>query len=200
MKKRLTAIVVSLCMVVSVSNVVFANGEDDSYKTITGEEETIPVYGYLGPDKSVTPPDTGDGGEPSSVEIYVEVPTKILFAAFESNEGKITSPKFTITNLSDLSDIKVEIESFEQRNSDEVNLDGRLSLKLVDINDDDVVPELFPSSYHPLGKLLIDNLSKSVEGAGSNKFVFMVGGVWSGSFDEELQPVFDMVVKFSGVE
>ena len=200
MKKRLTAIVVSLCMVVSVSNVVFANGEDDSYKTITGEEETIPVYGYVGPDKSVIPPDTGGEGEPSPVEIYVEVPTKILFAAFESKEGEITSPKFTITNLSELNDIRVEIESFEQRNSDDVNLDGRLSLKLVDVSNEDVVPELFPSSYSPPGKLLLDSLSKSVEGFDNNKFVFMVGGMWSGSFDEELQPVFDMVVKFSSVE
>ena len=194
MKRKTLALVLSLCMALSVSSAAFAE-EGDDYKTTAENVEIIPVRGYVGPDTHVIPPDP----EEPELEIYVEVPTKVLFAAFEADEGAVTSPTFTITNLSATSDVKVEIEHFEQRQDPALDLNGNLSLKLIDQDMEDLVTGLFPSAG-PLEGLLTANLSKVVDGSDSNTLTFMIGGTWSGSFDEELKPTFDMTIKFSAAE
>ena len=189
MKKSKMAIL--LCLALTVSNAVLATGNSDITINTNGTE-TIPIYGYLGAEADIIDPDP-------ELEIYVEVPVQIMFAAFESNSGKVTSPKFAITNLSAANDIRVEIDDFAQRPYPDVDLDGKLSLRLTDYNGEDIVADLFPAEYNE-GKLLAANLSKQIDGFSDNKLEFMLGGTWGGSFSDELKPVFDITIKFSAVE
>ena len=194
MKNKTKAFILALCLLLSFPSAAFAETSTDN-TIIAGSSEIISVHGYLGPD-TVAPPDPN---ERPPLEIYVEVPVKILFAAFESDNGEITSPVFTITNLSATSDIKLEIENFEQRYDPAADLDGKLSLSLQSTDNESLVSDLFPASYSSQ-KLLSANLSRLEEGQDSNRLDFTIGGNWSGPFDTELYPVFDMTIKISAVE
>ena len=193
MKSKITALVLLLCMVFS-SNAVFAEDEttpEANDKIINNSTEIIPVHGYVGPFEVVIPPDP-------EVEIYVEAPIKILFSAFDSDNGMVTSPKYVITNLSEKTDIKVEIESFAQQFDENASLDGQLSLKLVTHSNEDLVTELFPSDY-TAAKLMSEKLNKNIDD-GSNSIGFMIGGSWLGDFEQEIKPIFDMTMKFSAAK
>ena len=194
MKTKIFAVACAAALALSIiTPTVFAEETEpeSSVKTTTESVEVIPVHGYIGSDTSIeTPPDS---------EIYVEIPVKILFAAFEKDGGNVTSPKYTIKNLSEISDIKVEVENFEQVSDPAVDLDGKLSLKLVSLVNEDIVPGLFPADYPP-AKLLTEKLPKYVEASADNKIDFLIGGEWQGEFDSKLYPVFDMTLKFSVAE
>ena len=189
MKNKAIAFFLTLCMMLALQNAAFADGEIINIIT-TNNVETIPIYGYIGPDADIIDPTS---------EIYVEVPVKILFAAFESDVGEITSPQFTITNLSTTNNIKVEIESFEQRFDPAINLDGNLSLTLLNDNNEVVIHDLFPSTSPP-EKLLCENLSAYEEESANHQLIFTIGGIWNGTFDNKLHPVFDITIKFSAID
>ena len=187
-KKTLTATLLALCVALVFTGTAFAESES---MTATSSEETIPVYGYLSEDTYVVEPE-----EPTTGEIYVEVPTKVIFAAFESDGGQISSPKFAITNLSDKNYVTVEVAACSQQPNPEVDLDGKLALKLVAVGGSDLVSDLFPADYSA-PKTLAERIPSYVEGSDSNKIEFTVGGTWSGGFAENLQPAFEMTLKFS---
>lgn len=198
MKTKLKRVVLLvLCVALLAPATSLAAGSFDpaepSYQTASGKE-TIPIYGYIGKDTNIVDPDPEDPGVKPETEIYVEVPVKIMFAAFESDGGAISSPDYTIKNLSTVNDVKVEIEKFEQRNP--VDLKGALSLKIVDEHAGDLVPDLFPSDYTS-AKLLKALLPKQAAGSNENVLAFALGGTWTGPFDSELHPEFDMTVRFS---
>ena len=188
MKKRILSLSLILCMMFTLSSVALAEGEVD-YSPTTAESEVIPIFGHVGPDATIIDP------EPAT-EIYVEVPIRIVFAAFESDAGVVSSPKYTITNLSEISELKVDIDNFRQKNSGSVPLNENLALKLVTYEGDDLLTDLFPSTYPP-SKLLKERLSKVTDGPDDNKIHFMIGGFWSGTFEDEIKPIFDMTLKFS---
>ena len=191
-KKAVFVSILALCMCLSIFNVAFAADDPEPNEKITTDTlETITIHGYVGPFAEVVIPDP--------VEIYVEVPVKILFAAFDTDEGEVTSPNYKIINLSDTNDVKVEIEGFVQQDDPIAILDNQLSLKLLTPDNEDLVSELFPADYSS-AKLVKDNLSKNIEGYNDNIIEFMIGGTWSGSFETEIKPVFDMTVKFTGIE
>ena len=191
MKNTAIAVFLTLCIILSISHAAFAEDETDNpIITTTNSLEIIPVHGYVGPTEDILTPET---------EIYVEVPAKILFAAFESDDCTVTSPNFTIKNLSAANDIKVEIENFEQRMDLDIDLDGNLSLVLLNDNNEEIISDLFPSNYST-AKLLCANLPKYEEDSELNQLTFTLGGIWSGSFDTKLHPVFDITIKFSAVD
>ena len=190
MKKKTIAIALTIALAFTLSIGALA-GENDYIAT--GALEVIPVLGYLGPDSEIVVP------EPVP-EIYVELPVKIMFAGFEADAGIIRAPVFAITNLSAKNDVKVEIAQFEQRTDPIVDLDGKLYLKLVDTLGEDLMTDLFPGDYsvnHPF----IESLPRFVEDSETqnNRFEFTLSGFWSGAFDAELQPAFDMVIKLSAI-
>lgn len=203
MKRKLTrALLAALSILMLLPSAALAAGSFDppAQQSVssngTDGKEVIPVYGYIGKDTSIVDPDPTDPEKPIETEIYVEVPVKILFAAFESDAGAVTSPDYTISNLSTVSDIKVEIESFSQRNA--VDLGGRLSLSLDDYAGSEIVPGVFPAAYPP-AKPFAAALPKKTGGSSANILPFRVGGSWSGGFNAELHPVFDMVLKFTAL-
>ena len=199
MKKKILATALALCMVLSIFTATAAAEEPasaDNSKISENSIEIIPVYGHIGSNADIISPDPDDPDPLPEAEIYVEVPIRILFAAFDADEGAITSPKYTITNLSETTNIKVEIENFTQQNDTAAPLENQLSLTLVSHENTNLLPELFPADYQS-AKLVSANLSKVVEDSDSNILRFMIAGTWSGSFDKEIKPTFDMTVKFS---
>lgn len=203
MKRKLRiAVLLVVCVALLVPATSLAAGGFDppepSYTTTNGADgkEVIPVYGYIGKDTGITDPDPENPEVKPETEIYVEVPVKIMFAAFEGDAGAISSPDYAITNLSTANDVKVEIESFTQRDAANTNLNGGLALTLVDEDGTDIVPDLFPADYTS-AKLLKDVLSKKADGSAANVLGFALGGTWTGAFDAELHPEFDMTLKFS---
>ena len=192
-KKKVLAFMLAIFMAMSVFNLALSAEEPEpTDKITTSETEVIPVYGYIGPLSPIIPTDP-------ETEIYVEVPIKIMFAAFDTQEGAVSSPVFKITNLSEKTDIKVEIADFSQQIEPAINLNDSLSLKLVTPAKTDLVSELFPADYST-AKVMTDKLVKNTEDAGDNVLSFTIDGTWSGSFNEEIQPVFDMTLKFSAAE
>ena len=193
MKIKLFATVLALCLTLSIPSIAAEESNPNpNYIESSVEELIIPVTGYLGPDSHVIVP------EPKT-EIYVEVPVEIFFAAFESGAGIVTSPKYTISNLSDTSDLKIEIENFSQKNESNASLNGQLTLKLITHENEDLLTGIFPSDYQSK-KLLCARLPKAIEGLDDNKLGFMIGGTWGGGFDEEIRLEFDITLKFSIVE
>ncbi|MDL2237501.1 hypothetical protein LJC56_06695 [Christensenellaceae bacterium OttesenSCG-928-K19] len=202
MKKTMRLVaVLALCVALLVPATGLAAGfepESPANTTTNGADgkEVIPVYGYIGQDTTIVDPDPEKPEVPPETEIYIEVPVKVLFAAFESDAGAISSPDYTITNLSTANDVKVEVESFVQRATPAVDLNGNLSLKLVDSKGADIVGGLFPGAYES-AKLLAENLPKKADGSDANRLGFAIGGTWNGGFASELHPAFDMTLKFS---
>ena len=188
-KRNAIAIIMALCMILSVPHVVYANTPE--YDTTENISEIIPIFGFVGLFESINPPD--------DPEIYVEIPIEILFAAFNTDNGEVTSPRYTIKNLSTTDDVKVEIQNFEQRDIPYVQLDGKLSLDFVNYDKQTIVDGVFPANYSS-PKTFKSNLSRFIDGTEDSTIEFMIGGTWTGEFDTELQPVFDMTLKFSRAE
>ena len=203
MKKITRTLILTLAIILAlVPFTGFAQGgefepEDPENTTTNGTDgkEIIPVYGYIGKDTNIVDPDPGEPGVAPETEIYIEAPIKILFASFESDAGAITSPKYAITNLSTVNDVKVEVKSFLQR-EDGVELSGRLALNLVDHDGGELLSGLFPADYTQ-PKLLKNVLPKRVEGSTDHVLPFAIGGRWNGAFAKELHPVFDLTLQFT---
>jgi hypothetical protein len=96
------------------------DNETISSEVIGVEDEDgapVPVYGYVGEDANITDPDP-DSEDPtkppvvSPTGINVSVPTKILWAAFASDDGDVTSPTYQIRNNSTAIDLDVSIAAF----------------------------------------------------------------------------------------
>ena len=159
-------------------------------------KEVIPFYGYIGKDTQIVDPDPENPIIPPETEIYVEVPVKVMFAAFESDAGAVSSPDYTIANLSSVNDVKVEIADFVQTSAPGQGVEDNLSLKLTDNSGTSIVDGLFPGSYSS-PKTLKAMLPKKTGDSGDNVIGFKIGGTWTGGFDKEIQPSFDMTLKFS---
>lgn len=203
MKKNFRAIIafVLALMLALPATGLAAGGFDppgQSSTTTNGTEgrQVIPLYGYIGPDTIIVDPDPTDPEVKPETEIYVELPVKILFAAFEGNNGAITSPDYTITNLSTANNVRVEIADFAQKGGSD--LGGQLQLDLVERSGGTLVSGVFPASYPPT-KVFAENLSKN-NGGSDNVLEFGVGGSWSGDFVGERNPSFAMTLLFSVVE
>ena len=190
--KKIIALVLTICIALTFSTAALAAPGNGS-EIVTKDVAVITVYGYVGSDVHTVPTDPE-----TPLEIYVEVPVQFLFAAFESDDGAITSPKFTISNLSETTDVMVEIENFEQRADCYVELAGQLSLKILNAACEPVVDDLMGHDYSE-SQLLSGRLARYTEGFTNNKFEFIIGGFWSGLFNEELTPTFEMTVKFTAV-
>jgi len=155
----------------------------------SASSETIPVSGYIGANALAITPG----------EIYVEVPVQLVFAAFESDAGIVTSPQYTIKNLSADTDVKVTLESFTQTNAESVLLDDLLSLKLLTPAYEDLLTGIYPQA-EPQALVLTERLPKLEEGSTDNELGFCIGGTWHGAFDTEAKPDFEMVLTFTIVK
>lgn len=203
MKKgfRLIALLtLGVMMIASATGAAESGGFEPppSYTTTTDGTKVIPVYGYIGKDTNIVDPEPENPEVPPETEIYVEVPIKMMFAAFEGNGGAVSSPNYAIKNLSTANAIKVEVEDFSQKNAAEADLEGKLTLSLTDYAGTDIVPGVFPADYSS-AKLFKDALSKNT-GSADNVLEFKLGGNWNGEFTKQINPEFDMTLRFSAVK
>ena len=110
-------------------------------KGVTGDTTTSPskdwpitVHGYIGPDTTLTDTDPTDPTvkpDPTDPDmmINVAVPMKILWAAFGTDNGKVTSPNYYVKNLSLSNDVEVTVTGFAPVVADSFDAPTEAALK-----------------------------------------------------------------------
>jgi len=136
--------------------------------------------------------------------VEVSVPVKLLFAAFESDKGEVTSPAYFIKNNGE-TDIEVTLSGFEVSDSAGVSLvnnpasDGQLGLKLKSYSQPNLFPEVSLASAQTQSFVLGTLGDKDVTD-GSDRMGLKVGGKYIGSFDVSKQPRYMVVFEFEVVK
>jgi len=140
--KKLFSIVLAASFLLCLSVPAFAEFKptDGTNNTIdvpaAAEDHTVPMYGYVGPDALIIddPPDDPDA--PPTVILGVSIPVKLLWAAFESDGGDITSPNYFIQNNSEF-DVKITVKSLAiaASNADHTAVDNKLILTFKGFSD-----------------------------------------------------------------
>jgi hypothetical protein len=167
-----------------------------TYESVQGtspqEGVSIPVYGYVGEDANI------EDGEPPTVHthaINVSVPTKVIWAAFESSGGAITSPDYHIKNNSNNNSLKVTLQSFTaQASSANDAVDGDLVLNIVGTDGQMDRDEVFNK-----GTGVTSNDTAFTDTFESEEqWGFKLGGTYDGdNFDTAYAPTYSMVLKFA---
>ncbi|MCC8022366.1 MAG: hypothetical protein LIO46_01070 [Clostridiales bacterium] len=212
MKKTLS-ILMAVAMLAAFSVGTFAAGTITApeYKTIYGDpsaetvpDTDIPVWGYVGPDALVEP-DPDPDVDPKVTMIAVKVPVQILWAAFESDGGTITSSDYSITNDSTEADLKVTVADFDA---------GLLNPTANAIVDDDL--ELYftavGTGFDAGSRQLWDETNGSTLTANTtaetntldagDTWKFTLSGAWNGDFtslSDYQQPNYTLTLKFAVV-
>ena len=117
------------------SNATGVKNDSADGQGLVPKGKPIPVYGYVGEDAVITDPDSNDPETPPEeldVDINVSVPVKILWAAFESDGGAVTSPNYRIKNNGD-ANLKVTVVNFASTGTDNNDIDKYLTLNLTGI-------------------------------------------------------------------
>lgn len=201
--KKLIAIVATFALVLCMSVTAFAapslpatGTNDDVTINSTPGTNDVPVYGYIGEDANITDPDPTDPDVPPTVtptgtDMELSVPVKLMWAAFASNGGTVTSPTYTIENKSAFA-VDVELTSFAQTSAANATKDAQITLSLTGLNAGatNVVGMAAPLSAGTLSK------ATALGGASATK-TFTIGGTYTGSFNTAYAPTYSMVLTFS---
>jgi hypothetical protein len=201
--KKLLTIALALVIALSLTAIpAFAAGgtlpdpDDIDYTTIqtntTPHEQTIPVYGYLGED-AVIPPNYPEG-DPTLYDINVSVPTKIIWAAFESDGGEISAPEYKIINHSKSKALNVTLLSFAGTGGDNTDVDPVLELNLTGKLATTGVVNKSKDTYYT------DNTTAfSSPLAANDTWTFSLSGEYTGNFNVAKKPTYNMILKFAVV-
>ncbi|MDR1539533.1 MAG: hypothetical protein LBU32_16340 [Clostridiales bacterium] len=174
-----------------------------NFEAVDGSTTQVPVYGYVGPDVEITDPRPDDEDAGLS-QIDVSVPTKIIWAAFESDNKQVTSPVYKIINNSNKNDVKITMKSIAPKNSmqeQEKLVDSYLNLKLIDsVKSTEIiesVTEGVSANYNIGNGQELDTLETVT--AGSNEWVFNIGGNLESAFawpDVAMLPTYTLEFQF----
>jgi uncharacterized repeat protein (TIGR02543 family) len=134
--------------------------------------------------------------------IEVSVPTKVLWAAFGSDSGTVTSPLYHVRNNSNILDLKVTLNSFSAKDTPaNKKIDPSLSLEMTSpANQMGLVDDLF---YHETGYTNTVATPFTNILAHNDTWDFGIEGNYSASIEKDSYlPRYDMVFSFSidGVE
>jgi hypothetical protein len=166
----------------------------------------IPVYGYVGPEGPVTDDASGSAiDSPDVAPISVSVPTKLFWAAFQSNGGTITAPKYQIANNSG-DDINVKLTSFKNANSS--TSDNDLVDKYLDLN---LASTASSADFTKTAVVDGDGTNAKYRGVATDMqevslgtlededtWGFTFDGTWTGTWpDDAYEPKYTMVLTFS---
>ena len=182
----------------------------------TDTTSDIPVYGYIGPDVVITDGDPGDPDVPPTIEgepkdINVAVPVKIMWAAFASDEGDVTSPTYYIKNLSYGSygsKIEISVADFDGANSDAAAVKSGLTLKMIDMDNPTSTVDLLNSSHaYTTGGTAFVTLNQGASPTSLEVWNFSIGGFFGGDFPgmgsasaiDKYQPEYNLTFKFEVV-
>ena len=201
MKRFIAAMTAFILMMGLWAAPAFAEGSlpadsDIGYWSINGDapqDATIPIYGYVGEDATITDPDPDGPGDPPTItpyEINVSVPVKIMWAAFESDAGAVSAPNYKITNNSEQNDVEVTLTSFLGTGTDNAAVDKDLALSLTgDLAKAVVTGNGTSASYFNTPDVIgvID---------ARDFWAFSLGGTYAGGFDTVYLPTYEMVLTF----
>jgi hypothetical protein len=214
--KKIIAILAALTLMMSIGvSPAFAEGEIDpgtiEYKSITGDSpqdnQTIPVYGYVGEDVTLEDETPGDEEEPPVInkyEINVSVPVKIIWAAFESDAGVVTAPQYKIMNKSEESTVAVTLVSFAASGTtDAANtaVDKKLTLNMTgnfpggsSAGNIAVITSDGDDATYPVNDTMV---TTSTPLAARGEYTFTLAGTYGGSFATAYEPKYTMTFEFS---
>ncbi|MDR1068173.1 MAG: hypothetical protein LBL36_02875 [Clostridiales Family XIII bacterium] len=175
--------------------------DDIKYKIVKGDDGAdtdIPVYGFISEDvDGILDDDSEDEGEQPYLDTYainVEVPVKLIWAAFEGDEGDITAPDYHITNLSRANDLTVTMTDFviKDEDSDATTIDSDLTLNITGTQMAlaDVVGMTSRTDAYAT------TLFKRVDLSTANTWNFSLGGTWDGDWSTTYTPQYTMTLKF----
>lgn len=201
--KKFFAITCALIFVMCMSLTAFAapslpaigTNDDAEIDTSNNEVET-PVYGYVGPDALITDPVPTDPGtepdvDPVATDMEISLPVKLMWAAFASDGGAVTSPTYTIENKSAFA-VDVELTSFDQTNTvRNATKDAQISLNLVGLG------ESWGTASNVVGMTVPVNAGTLTASGATASKTFTIGGTYGGSFADPYQPTYNMVLTFS---
>jgi len=195
MKKLIYAVITTVIVATTMVN-VSANslpGQVDQNPDVNTKEPRteIPVFGYIGQDANITDPEDEDGGlviDPVTTNMSVSVPVRLVWAAFASDGGEITSPVYTITNNSKFA-VDVKLTRFDNTTREEnkkEDMDANIVISLTDLNQ---------SAINVVG--MTEPLSLPTPLSANGEKTFQIGGTYTGSFADAYQPTYNMVLEFS---
>jgi hypothetical protein len=228
--KKLLTIAIALIMALSLTAIpAFAAGELPTtidYTEVHGVNPTdtvldnvkIPVYGYVGADAKITDPVPGTGTDPTvkpeavPYQVNVSVPTKIIWAAFESDGGAVTSPTYHIVNNSYTNNLTVTLVSFTKcylgkATTDNDFVDPNLTLNITadgsPFTQSSVVAGNGTSAIYfgdstANGTAIVGTLAKKVNTT-TYPWNFKITGTYVGSYATAREPVYTMTLKFAVV-
>lgn len=204
MKKKLRRIVpfaLAIVMMFGVTSTAMAAGsvltepgEKQNYTATSPNskvEADIYVYGYVGEDAVISDPKPGmKAVEPviikTGTDVSVSVPTKVVWAAFASDAGDITSPEYKITNNSSKIDLDAYLVSFtSSATADNTAVDSKLVLDMSSTKFSKVQNLRGISSKINLGIL-----------SRSETWDFKLSGRYTGVFGKSYEPKYNMVLEF----
>ncbi|MDR3208167.1 MAG: hypothetical protein LBT60_07565 [Oscillospiraceae bacterium] len=210
MKKTLSILLAVVFMAAFAVPSAFAGSFDDSAQqhddAVTGHDtdspitRIIPMYGYVGKDTNLIDPDPDNPDQPpqpADTEINLAVPIKIIWAAFASDEGLVTSPTYTVKNFSTAHKVKISVVKFEAGFHDpSANgvVDSTLVLNLV-------------GSYGQFGQINLLNVGTyktaitdiGTDLGSSTNWNFRIAGTYTGTFATAYQPSYVLTFKFTYV-
>jgi hypothetical protein len=169
---------------------------EDELLTTDNSKGLIPVYGYVGEDAIIDDDEKDDPTKEPDVYpflIDVSVPVKVIWAAFESGGGAVTSPDYYIENHGD-DDLTVTLVSFAANGADNTNVDSDLSLTLAEVSagamtNSETSTTLVSSGNYPANNDALGTLA-------TGKWNFKLTGTYDGSFTTPYEPSYLMVLKF----
>jgi hypothetical protein len=175
-----------------------------------GEAEgDVPVYGYVGPyaeaiDDNDEDPDTDETDKDTPPKfiyhVNVSVPTKLIWAAFQENDGDVQSPEYHIRN-NGTKDLDVTMVSFEAKEDGgnvlpaNLAIDKDLTLTVVsdDFDEQEVVSAGDPSASYDINNASLGTLEQGT----ANQWNFEFGGNYGGEFGDAKTPEYVMTLKFA---
>ncbi|MDR1068144.1 MAG: hypothetical protein LBL36_02730 [Clostridiales Family XIII bacterium] len=177
------------------------NDVQSSPASATSKAAPIPVYGYIGEDEDLVDPDPEDPDTPPTVyQVNVSVPVKILWAAFESDGGAITSPTYHVKNNSSTKDLDIELTSFAATGVDNATVDKYVDLAFTPVGTGFTAsPALITSGGSATYLTTPTDLSTAELTAGS-QWNFNFTGTYTDTplgWDTVYQPSYSLVFTFS---
>jgi hypothetical protein len=165
------------------------NGEITSPTTST----TVPVNGYVGEAGAI------DEDGVTSHEVNVSVPTKVMWAAFEtsdSDSGSITAPEYKIRNNSRTNALKVTLTSFNKADGNTANteVDKNLTLNLTgNLAKEEIVKGNGSAATYTINNTTAFTGSLATQA----DWNFSLDGQYTGSYDGAKSPTYNMVFSFA---
>ncbi|MCL2332064.1 MAG: hypothetical protein FWC54_01060 [Actinomycetia bacterium] len=201
MKKILALTCATMLLFSAMATSAFAVGgtvnTTPAYRDIQGDSEqtaTIPVFGYVGEDATITDPDTGDPTKPPVVTAYqinVSVPVKIIWAAFQSEAPAITAPNYYLKNNSAVNTLDVTLSSFKARNTvANTAVDSKLTLNLTGA-------QMAKTGIFAAGNGYTGTTAFLTAFAPGAQWNFSLSGMYVGDFATPYTPVYDMTLTFA---